>query len=71
MATNTNENHRDGSIKDRIQVCDIETGICKKIDTTTNKVIGEKQGKYKGVADHTDERRDEFFNKQIDKKFSN
>ena len=69
MATNTGEDFRKGTVKDRIQVCDVETGICKKIDTNTNKVIDQKQGPYKGVADHTDERRNEFFNKEIDKKF--
>lgn len=69
MAKNTGDDFRIGSQTDRIQVCDIDTGICKKIDTNTNQVISQKQGQYKGVADHTDERRDEFFNNEIDKKF--
>ncbi len=68
MATNTGNDSRKGSVNDRIQVCDVETGVCKKIDTTTNQVIDQKIGSYKGVADHTDERRDEFFNKEVDKK---
>lgn len=70
MATNTGEDFRIGSVKNRIQVCDVETGICKKIDTTTNQVIDQKDGKYKGIADHTDKRRDEFFNSEVDKKHS-
>ena len=70
MATNTGEDFRIGSVKNRIQVCDVETGICKKIDTTTNQVVDQKDGKYKGIADHTDKRRDEFFNSEVDKKHS-
>ncbi|WP_152018342.1 hypothetical protein [Aliarcobacter butzleri] len=70
MATNTGEDFRIGSVKNRIQVCDVETGICKKIDTTTNQVVDQKIGKYKGIADHTDKRRDEFFNSEVDKKHS-
>ncbi len=69
MATNSGDDFRIGSVKDRIQVCDIETGVCKKIDTNTNKVIDQKQGLYKGIADHTDDRREEFFNTEIDRKF--
>ena len=69
MAKNTGDDYRNGSVTDRIQVCDVDTGICKKIDTNTNQVIDQKEGKYKGVADHTDDRRDDFFNKKIDKKF--
>jgi hypothetical protein len=68
MAGNTGENHRDGSVTNRIQVCDIETGVCKKINTETNEVIAVKEGKFKGVADHTDERRNEFFNSEVNKK---
>lgn len=68
MATNTGEDHRNGSVKDRIQVCDVNTGECKKINTKTNEVIDTKQGKFKGVADHTDKRRDDFFNSEVDKK---
>lgn len=69
MATNTGDDYRKGSVIDRIQVCDNDTGICKKIDTNTNKVIDQKEGKYKGIADHTDKRRNEFFNSEIDKEF--
>ena len=70
MATNTGEDFRIDSVKNRIQVCDVKTGVCKKIDTTTNQVIDQKDGKYKGIADHTDKRRDEFFNSEVDKKHS-
>ena len=47
MATNTGEDFRIGSVKNRIQVCNVKTGVCKKIDTTTNQVIDQKDGKYK------------------------
>ena len=70
MATNTGEDFSIGSVKNRIQVCNVKTGVCKKIDTTTNQVIDQKDGKYKGIADHTDKRRDEFFNSEVDKKHS-
>ena len=30
MATNTGEDFRIGSVKNRIQVCDVKTGVCKK-----------------------------------------
>ena len=70
MATNTGEDFRIGSEKNKIQVCDVKTGVCKKIDTTTNQVIDQKDGKYKGIADHTDKRRDEFFNSEVDRKHS-
>ena len=70
MATNTGEDFRIGSVKNRLQVCNVKSGVCKKIDTTTNQVIDQKDGKYKGIADHTDKRRDEFFNSEVDKKHS-
>ena len=68
MATNTGDNYRIGSVKDRVQVCDIETKICYKIDTTTGEVIAVKDGDFKGVAHHTDNRRNDIFNQNIDKK---
>ena len=70
MATNTGEDFSIGSVKNRIQVCNVKTGVCKKIDTTTNQDIDQKDGKYKGIVDHTDKRRDEFFNSEVDKKHS-
>jgi hypothetical protein len=30
MATNIDNNFKIGLVTDRIQVCDVETGICKK-----------------------------------------
>jgi len=47
MTTNTKNNYRIGSVKDRVQVCDIETKMCYKIDTTTkvfNRNIDKKLG---------------------------
>jgi len=71
MATNTGNDSRIGSVNDRIQVCDVDTGVCKKIDTNTNQVIDQKIGKYKGVADHTDDRRNDFFNSEVDNMIAN
>ena len=62
MAKNTNNDYRNGSVNDRIQVCDQDTGVCKKIDTNTGEIISQKDGSYKGVANHTDNRRNDDFN---------
>ena len=59
MATNTGENYREGSVKDRIQLCDPETKICTKYDTNTNEVLDVKIGKFKGVAECKDLRSNE------------
>ncbi len=56
MARNTGDNYRDGSVTDRIQVCDPVTKVCTKIDTTTGKILGSKVGEYKGVAKCDDDR---------------
>ncbi|MBL1245002.1 MAG: hypothetical protein COA39_011565 [Sulfurimonas sp.] len=50
MASNTGDDHRDGSVTDRIQSCDPITKVCTKYDTTTGKTLGSKVGEYKGVA---------------------
>ena len=74
MAGNTGDNYRDGSVTNRIQVCDPETGTCVKIDTETNKIMGVKKDPYKGVADYTDDRRTKEFNDKINdvmNKFNN
>lgn len=71
MAKNTGDDYRQGSVNDRIQICDIDTGICTKIDTNTSEIISQKEGPYKGVANHTDDRRTDIFNSEIDKKYNN
>jgi len=66
MASNTGDDHRDGSVKDRIQKCDPETKICTLYDTTTTtgEVLDWKVGPYKGVAicddDRSKDRTDKF-----------
>lgn len=56
MATNAGE-HRDGSVKDRVQRQN-KNGEWEKIDTTTGKVIDTKEGEpFKGVAHVDDGRR--------------
>ena len=59
MATNTGDNHRNGSVRDRIQVCDPYTKVCTKYDTNTGKKLGTKHGEWKGVAICNDERSDD------------
>ncbi|WP_323593263.1 hypothetical protein [Aliarcobacter butzleri] len=71
MAKNTGDNYRQGSVNNRVQICDKDTGICSKIDTDTNEIIDQKNDKYKGVAQHTDNRRNDSFNSEVDKKYNN
>ena len=56
MAGNTGDDHRDGSVIDRIQSCDSITQVCTKYDTTTGEILGSKIGEYKGVARCDDNR---------------
>lgn len=69
MAGNTGDNHRDSSVKDRIQVCDPVTKECTKYNTNTGEAMGTKEGPYKGVAmcddDRSIDRTDNFVNKIV------
>ena len=56
MAGNTGNDYRNGSVTDRIQVCDPETKVCTKFDTNTGQMLGSKVGEYKGVARCDDDR---------------
>ncbi len=71
MAKNTGDNYRQGSVNDRVQICDQDTGNCTKIDTNTGEELGSKDGKYKGVATHTDNRRTDTFNSELNKEYNN
>ena len=62
MARNTGDAYRNGSITDRIQVCDPVTKVCTKFDTTTGQILGSKVGEYKGVAKCDDDRSAERIN---------
>lgn len=58
MATNTGENHRIGSIKDRSQFYNEVTDIYIKRDATTGRFMEGKQGNpFKGVAKEPDGRK--------------
>jgi predicted aconitase with swiveling domain len=59
MAKNTNDDHRIGSVNDRVQIFNPKTELWAKVDTNTGKIIDVKQdGKpFKGVAKFRDERR--------------
>lgn len=56
MASNTGNNYRNGSVKDRIQVCNPITKVCTKYNTKTGEELDSKDGEYKGVAKCDDER---------------
>ncbi|MEM1123050.1 MAG: hypothetical protein AAGJ18_21590 [Bacteroidota bacterium] len=51
MAKNTDNNYREGCVKDRCQFYNKKTGLWTKMNTKTNKIMGSKKtgGKYKGV----------------------
>ncbi|MBF0612821.1 MAG: hypothetical protein HQL55_16990 [Magnetococcales bacterium] len=59
MATNTGQNHRKGSVKDRTQVQNPINGNYTKRNTKTGLFIDQKQdGKpFKGVAEEPDDRK--------------
>ncbi|MBP6497899.1 MAG: hypothetical protein KA253_04415 [Campylobacteraceae bacterium] len=58
MATNTGENHRIGSIKDRSQFHNEKNNTYIKRDDTTGRFMEGKQGKpFKGVAKEPDGRK--------------
>jgi len=51
MATNTNKDHRDGAVKNRVQVLNPATGKWVKLDTKTGRIMDQKKtpGPYKGI----------------------
>ena len=56
MATNTGDDYRKGSVRDREQYK--KGNIWYKVDTDTGKVIETKEGEpFKGVAQRKDDRR--------------
>jgi hypothetical protein len=59
MATNTGNNHRKGSVKDRCQTYNPKTDQWVKRDSNTGQFMGSKSDgtPYKGVAKYTDDRR--------------
>lgn len=59
MATNTGDNHRDGSVKERTQVHNPKTDNWVKRNTKTGQFINQKSdGKpHKGVPKEVDKRR--------------
>lgn len=59
MAKNTGEDYRKGSVTDRTQVQNTQSGNWVKRDTTTGQFIDQKTDgeKFKGVATEVDKRR--------------
>lgn len=59
MATNTGDNHRIGSVKDRTQVHNPKTDTYVKRDTETGRFMDQKKNgePFKGVAQEVDKRR--------------
>ena len=51
MATNTSKGHRQGAVKDRVQVLNPMTKRWVKLDTRTGRIIDHKKtpGPYKGI----------------------
>ncbi len=59
MAKNTGDGYRKGSVTDRTQVQNPQSGNYTKRDTTTGRFIDQKQDgtPFKGVAKEVDDRR--------------
>jgi hypothetical protein len=55
MAKNTGRDHRQGAVKDRVQVKNPVTKRYVKVDTSTGRIVDSKKspGPYKGVKDVT------------------
>ena len=51
MAVNTGQNHRKGTVKDRVQVLNPVTKRWVKLDTRTGRILDHKKtpGPYKGI----------------------
>lgn len=49
MATNTNNNHRNGSVRDRSQYYHCQNGNWLKRDGDSGRFLSGSEGRYKGI----------------------